>query len=135
MKIAFSSFFLALLGFFSATLCFGVGPAVDPSFFRPLQGEWAAMSPDGNHLAYTVRQGSRPGLTLMDVNRPEAKKTLSLADDLLLIRGPQSREVIPASVRFLRWINANTLIYQLHAANSAGLRDEVWRVDATGKNE
>src|SRR5882724_4122750 len=100
MKIAFSSFFLAMIGF-SATGCFGAGTNVDPNYFRPFMGELAALSPDGHHFVYAVHQGAWLGLTFMDVDRPETKTTLSVADDTVLFRGPQKREIVMASIRFL----------------------------------
>src|SRR5215216_7119962 len=102
------------------TMCWAVpvsaaeAPAARPlaNLFEPERVTQIALSPDGEHLAYTVHEGRTLSLVVMNLAQPEAKTVLPIGED-------QTMDVFHpwvtdrASVSFLQWSDAGLLVYGL----------------------
>ena len=75
--------------------------------FRPLQGEHIAISPDGRRVAYTTFLERRLGLTILDLERGSARRTIAVDTDP---EGKHGDDPGPTRVRFLRWASADRLV-------------------------
>lgn len=78
------------------------------ALYRPYQGEQVALAPDGQHVAYTrhVRDGLY--LVLMDLDAPEKRAMLHVANDRIMKYG-QGRA--PATLQFLQWATPNRIVF------------------------
>lgn len=76
--------------------------------FRPLQGEMAALSPDGQRLAYTLTRGSELSLVLMNLEPPGPRRIVKVGPE-----GTSAAEegTMPTRLRFLRWATGGRLVY------------------------
>ncbi len=75
--------------------------------FRPLQGEQIAISPDGRRVAYTTFLDRRLGVTILDLERGGARRTIAVDTDP---EGKHGDEPGPTRLRFLRWASADRLV-------------------------
>ncbi len=113
------------------------------NLFEPERVNQVALSPDGQHLAYTAHDGRALSLVVMNLAQPEAKTVLPIGED-------QTMDVFhpwvtyPARVLFLQWSDAGLLVYGLTARLHPRLvfepingvyRREYRAVDADGKND
>lgn len=76
--------------------------------FRPLQGEHLAISPDGRRVAYTTRLEHRLGITMLDLDRGGARRTVAVDADP---EGRHGDEPAPTQLRFLRWATPERLVF------------------------
>src|SRR5437868_5782469 len=97
------------------------------AIFQPYTVEQATLSPDGRHLAYFARDGSRGTFVVIDVDEPLKKVTFapgqSPGQGIFSRRG--------ARLSFLRWAGSARLVYGL----SAGEGDEVRTVGLDGRGD
>ncbi len=105
-----------------------VAPAVgapDPiaEIFQPFETELASLSPDGKHLAFSQKKGSRMYLTLRNLETNETK-SIPVADDYV---APLSgvKEATPTRITFLRWATAKRVVFAVDDVI-------VWAINADG---
>lgn len=75
--------------------------------FRPWQAEWIALAPDGQRVAYTVRQENGLELTIVPLDATLAPRRVRLERDG---EGGEGRQPI-GQLRFLQWATATRLVY------------------------
>ena len=104
------------------------------TYFRPYQTDLATLAPDGRHLAYSMREGEKVYVLIVDVDDPKSKVTVALADDsyTIPVDGPplqrppvlpgdlspppsytitgSNREKTPAHATLLRWTSPRRLV-------------------------
>ncbi len=96
----------------------------DPFFdlFRPARTELAALSPDGSHLAYTVREGSQ--LSVVVVPTDALDRALAhvpvVDDDQATPRFQRHRESVPAAIAWLKWTDNERLVLETNAQVAVG---------------
>eukprot|EP01036_Dinobryon_divergens_P032662 gene32662-42302_t len=78
------------------------------SLYRPWNGEFAALSPDGERLAYTSHERGELVIYLMAVNHPEPKFKIAVADDRAVAF---TQEKSPARLRYLAWASPTRLVF------------------------
>jgi dienelactone hydrolase len=78
------------------------------ALFRPPLGEWTALSPDGQRVAYTTRAGGELAIVMMGVEPPGPRRTVAAgpARDAAGVE-----QAPPAQLRFLRWATPTRLVY------------------------
>jgi pimeloyl-ACP methyl ester carboxylesterase len=81
-------------------------PARYRDVFTPLSSECAALSPDGKHLAYTVRNGNEVHLHIIETEHPERLMVRVL---ILEIDAVLAHHGLPP-VRWLRWVSASHVV-------------------------
>jgi dipeptidyl aminopeptidase/acylaminoacyl peptidase len=96
------------------------------TYFRPYQTDRASLAPDGRHLAYTMRDGETAYVMIVDVDDPNSKVPVAVADDRYRLNA-SDREKTSASVTLLRWTSSRRLII-------ADDSPVVYGVDADGQN-
>jgi dipeptidyl aminopeptidase/acylaminoacyl peptidase len=78
------------------------------ALFRPPLGEWAALSPDGQRVAYTTRAGGELAIVMMAIEPPGSRRTVSAGPT----RDAAGAELAPPThLRFLRWATPTRLVY------------------------
>ena len=105
---------LPRLRFFAACVCVAGHSRADSfdarvdALFRPPLGEMMALSPDGQHIAYTTRTRGALSIMIADVEGPGPKRTVPVTPE----RDEASADdQSPARLRFLRWATNSRLIY------------------------
>lgn len=93
--------------------------------FKPFQTEMAALSPDGRHLAYTLREAGEMRIVIVNLESNRAKLLIVAEDQVAAMSG--DREKTPSRVTFLRWATASRLIFSVEDL-------AVWGIDADGGN-
>lgn len=88
------------------------------AFFRPLQAEQVALSPDGEHIAYTLNEGGELVVYIMAVNSTEKRFRMVVEGDR---RVAFSRNKAPGRLRFLQWASPDRLVFAPTEYNS-GIR-------------
>jgi dienelactone hydrolase len=111
-------------------------PAEVAAVFKPFRTDQAALSPDGQYLAYTVREGPILFLAMTPVDRPQEKERITIGQDD--VSGFFQRRV-NASVRvnWLHWSTSNRLVYAVTVPEPSRriIREEVRVVNPDGKND
>ena len=94
----------------TAAVCFAA-----PSFeeriaalYRPLQAEQVALSPDGEHLAFTRHERGELSIYVMPVGRTDRKFKIIVEGDRTVAF---SRAKAPPRLRFLRWATPERLVF------------------------
>ena len=91
----------------------------DPFFdlFRPARTELAALSPDGAHLAYTVREGSQLSVMVVATDRlDQALARVAVVDDEQATpRFGRRDEPVPAAITWLKWTDAERVVLATNA--------------------
>ncbi len=78
------------------------------ALFRPLQAEQVALSPDGEHIAYTHNDRGELAILVMAVGRTERKFKIVVEADRAVAF---SRAKAPPRLRFLRWATPQRLVF------------------------
>jgi dipeptidyl aminopeptidase/acylaminoacyl peptidase len=78
------------------------------ALYRPYQGEQVALAPDGQHVAYTRHGRDGLYLVLMNLDAPERRAVLHVANDRLMKYG-QGRA--PSKLQFLQWATPNRIVF------------------------
>lgn len=106
------------------------------TLFEPFRTENAALSPDGRHLAYSVREQDAVNVVVIDLARPEVIKTrVKVVDDraATLRRVASQREDNPGRILWLRWVNPNRVVVGTNEVFARGV-GAVLAFDADGGN-
>lgn len=88
-------------------------------FFRPFRTERAALSPDGRHIAYSVREGEKLFVVVVDADEPEKiKTTVQVGDDdsSTPMLSAKQREKTPARINWMRWVTENRVVVETNRA-------------------
>jgi pimeloyl-ACP methyl ester carboxylesterase len=115
--------------------------------FQPFRTDSAALSPDGKYLAYSVREGEKLSVVVVEIDRPEKIKTrIQVIDDTAAtpMLNANQREKTPGRINWMRWVTANRLAVETNRvlALPPEHEDEKWRqakgefvaFDADGSN-
>lgn len=108
-----------------------VGTADPERFFQlflPFQTENAAISPDGKHLAYSLREGNKVSIVVVAIDNPStarAKVVVATDETSTPTLMDDTHEKTPARVRWLGWGNANRLIVETNS-NLSTMVGENW---------
>jgi dipeptidyl aminopeptidase/acylaminoacyl peptidase len=108
--------------------------------FQPFRVEQAVLAPDGQHVAYTVREGPLLSVVVADANRPEIRTAIPVGqdDEDARVQGAAMDFVqmkIPVRVTHLEWADARRLVYAATVPTGVrGAVPAVFVVDADGKN-
>jgi pimeloyl-ACP methyl ester carboxylesterase len=81
--------------------------------FEQFRTERAALSPDGRHIAYTLRENEAVTVVVIDLDHPETLKTrVKVVDDAgaTLTLGANQRERSPGRVLWMRWVTDTRLL-------------------------
>lgn len=104
--------------------------------FRPFRTENATLSPDGRHLAYTVRADDTVEVVVVAAAEPGVIRTrVKVVDDraaTLQLR-PNQRENNPGQVLWLRWVTEDRVVVGTNEAYLQG-SGSVFAFDADGGN-
>ncbi len=98
-----------------------VGTADPERFFKlflPFHTENAALSPDGLHLAYSLREDDKMSVVVVAIDNPavaRAKVVVATDETSTPTLMDDTREKTPARVRWLGWANANRLIVETNS--------------------
>jgi pimeloyl-ACP methyl ester carboxylesterase len=76
--------------------------------YRPFQAEQVSLSPDGQHVAYTVHGKEGLILRVLDITNPWSKVDFNVAEDREVAF---SKERAPAQLQFIGWANAKRLVF------------------------
>ena len=81
-------------------------------FFQPLRTTNATLSPDGIHLAYSVRQGDKININIIEVDNPKKLKThVELGtDDEATPLLTTNDERTPLTILWMRWMTPTRLV-------------------------
>ncbi|PTY07471.1 hypothetical protein DB347_09230 [Opitutaceae bacterium EW11] len=114
--------------------------------FRTFRTDTAALSPDGEYLAFSLREEGEVSVVILNVEHPEtamAKVVVGTDESSTPMLGEQ-REKTPAAIRWLGWVTSTRLLVDTNRVftfSGAGehdswtvLRGAVLGVDADGKN-
>lgn len=101
------------------------------ALFQPFRTNLAALSPDGRHLAYTVREGEILSVVIVDIDHPEVMKArVQVMDDdaaspMLDI---DQKEKTPGRINWMRWVSPTRLVLETNHlfARTTG-PDAVWQ--------
>lgn len=82
------------------------------NFFRPFRTDRAAISPDGRHLAFTLREGDKLYVITCAIEAPDrALAKLLVGDDeaasSMLVRNQGERT--PIAINWMRWVSATRI--------------------------
>jgi pimeloyl-ACP methyl ester carboxylesterase len=81
------------------------------TLFRPFEMDHVTLSPDGRHLAYTVRKGEELFLVLRDL---DTNKTISVSvAEAQAMALSSAKEKTPARLSFLRWATDARLVFSI----------------------
>jgi dienelactone hydrolase len=104
----------------------GATPVVAPraaqiaALFRPFEMDHVTLSPDGRHLAYTVRKGEELFLVLRDL---DTNKTISVSvAEAQAMALSAAKEKRPAHLSFLRWATGDWLVFNVNGGNILSIR-------------
>lgn len=106
------------------------------NLFQQFRTERAALSPDGRHLAYSLREDDSLFVHVVDCDHPETVKTrVKVVDDngATLRLGFYQREDTPAQILWLRWVTASRLTVCTNEAFQQGT-GTIMAFDADGSN-
>lgn len=89
--------------------------------FRLFRTERAALSPDGRHLAYSVREGEDLFVVTLDLDHPaQLKARVKVVDDRaatpMLARN--QRERTPGRILWLGWVTPDRLVVETNAVHT-----------------
>ncbi len=100
-------------------------PAIDTSppvvqsdrfadLFRPAQTEIATLSPDGRHLAYSVREGDKLSVLVVATDQLDvALAKVAVVDDATATpRFGRNGESVPARINWLRWVDNERVVVE-----------------------
>lgn len=84
------------------------------TFFSPFRTDRAAISPDGKHIAYTVRDGETLNVLVIASAEPSVIKNrvIVATDETSTPRMSELRGRIPASVIWMRWVSDTRLVVE-----------------------
>ncbi|HWA24038.1 MAG TPA: alpha/beta fold hydrolase [Lacunisphaera sp.] len=100
--------------------------------FRRFRTEQAALSPDGSHIAYSVREGEELFVITLDLDHPETiKARVKVIDDdaATPMLAANQREKTPGNILWLGWATPNRVVVQtneVHTRISATTTDAKW---------
>lgn len=82
--------------------------------FRPNQTELAALSPDGRHVAYTLREADRVSVVITAVDTPDQVRSqvIVLDDRSATPRWANLKELVPARINWLQWVTDDRIVVE-----------------------
>lgn len=93
--------------------------AADPFFdlFRPARTELATLSPDGSHLAYTVREGTQLSVMVVatDALDRALARVLVVDDEQATPRFQKRGEAVPAAINWMKWTDNERVVLETNA--------------------
>lgn len=101
--------------------------------FRPFSTDIAALSPDGRHLAYSIRGGESLSIVVVEIDNPSvAKARVTVAQDSTSspMLAANMREHVPARVRWMKWVTPTRIAVETNQ-NFAEAQGDSW-VNRTG---
>lgn len=86
--------------------------------FEPFRTDIAALSPDGNYLAYSVRDSGNLAVLVIDVAHPQvAKARVIVASDATSTpMEANASEVTPAKIRWMGWATPTRLVVETNTS-------------------
>ncbi|WP_221028728.1 alpha/beta hydrolase family protein [Actomonas aquatica] len=117
----------------------GAAPAVSSDrfvdLFRPAQTDLATLSPDGRHLAYTVREGSNIFVLVVATERLDQAlaKVLVVDDATATPRFARNDENVPARINWMRWVDNERVVVETNSQTAVDARGSVPGVILTFK--
>src|SRR2546421_349778 len=93
--------------------------------FKPFDTDQASLSPDGKHLAYSLRSQNIVYVMIRDLETGAVMRCAMVEDDVDAFA--EKKEKIPSRITFLRWATADRLIISVDDS-------VIWGVDPDGKN-
>jgi pimeloyl-ACP methyl ester carboxylesterase len=100
--------------------------------FRPFQTSLATLSPDGLHIAYSLREGDQLSVVVVPVDNPAratARVVVATDQSSTPMLSIQSRERTPAQIRSMGWAGTNRIIVETNRA-TADYANEAWGVSS-----
>ena len=116
------------------------------TLFQHFRTDRAALSPDGKHLAYSVREGEIVSVVVIDIDHPDKIKTkVQVIDDdsATPMLAQNQAEKTSGRINWMRWVSNNRVVVETNRifARSAGAgtdwqswRGSVLGFDADGAN-
>ena len=106
------------------------------NLFQQFRTEHVALSPDGHHVALSVREGTAIYVLVLDWTQPEKiKARVRVVDDeaatYRLAFG--QREDNPGQIQWMRWVTANRIVVGTNESFPRGT-GAIFAFDADGKN-
>lgn len=83
--------------------------------FNIFKTERAALSPDGTLLAYTLREGDKVSIAIVEVDNPSVMKSkMQVIDDetASVMLASNTKERTPGAVRWMRWVSNTRLVLE-----------------------
>ncbi|MES2692915.1 MAG: prolyl oligopeptidase family serine peptidase, partial [Verrucomicrobiota bacterium] len=81
------------------------------ALFRPPVGEMIALSPDGQHVAYTTRSGKELAIAIMNLEFPASRRTVPVELERERDPATTTEDRPPVRLRFLRWATPDRLVF------------------------
>ena len=101
----------------------------------PPRTEWAALAPDGRHLAYTVQEAGRWQVTIVAVDNPRDRRVVGL-DVGRRDSGFFGSRATAMTITFFHWITAERLVIAARAAHDPESGDTIFAIDRqTGRTQ
>lgn len=101
------------------------------TLFQRFRTEHAALSPDGRHLAYSVRDGEAVSVVVIDLDQPDKIKTRVQAIDdnaATPMLALEQREKTPGRILWMRWVTPTRLVVETnHAYARTTGQDALWK--------
>lgn len=109
------------------------------TLFTPLRTDRAAISPDGKHIAYTVREGETLNVVIVETDNPGVLKTVAVAgtDESSTPSFSELSGRIPAAINWMKWVNNNRLVWETNGIAVIDFKNypgAVMAIDADGSN-
>ena len=96
------------------------------SLYHPFTGDKIELAPDGKHIAFSLHEGDKIFLRIVDVDHPDNVRSISVNVDATPVRGEDTAKT-PARVRDLKWIDSRRILF-------ATTPFEIMAMDADGQN-
>ena len=85
------------------------------ALFQPLRTDFAALSPDGKYLAYSLRESDSVSVAVVAIDHPEKMTALvKVIDDQAAtpMLDMNQKEPTPGAIRWMRWTTPHRLVVE-----------------------
>ena len=144
--LALAALLLGALGVLRATAAPPSAPdaATFLPYFQPFRTDQAALSPDGQYLAYSLRDGDKLKVVVLNVDHPDkatALATVATDETSTPSQVANQDEKTPAQIRWMRWTTPSRLVVDTNGVFAVGSGGSwtnyvgaVFALDADGRN-